>query len=159
MTKELSRITRDKKIAVIYAAITLAITVFIFVNSLQNGEDSAKQSDFFVNIINPIISFFGITPDEHTVGVFVRKAAHFTEYFVLCATATMFLRVFKNKKLLFIPPIYCLAVAVTDEFVMQMITEGRAPQITDVLIDFSGALAGLLVVLMLSKRNKEVKKK
>lgn len=157
MTVKHNKLPRNKKNAVIFTVITLAITVFIFVNSLQNGEESAKQSDFFVKIITPILSFFGIDADIHTIGVIVRKAAHFTEYFVLCACASVVFHTKDNKKWLFIPPIYCLAVAFTDEFVMQMITEGRAPQITDVLIDFSGALVGFLVV-MLVKRNKEVKK-
>ena len=157
MTVKHNKLPRNKKTAVFFAILTLAITVFIFVNSLQNGEESAKQSDFVVKIITPILSFFGIDADIRTIGVIVRKAAHFSEYFVLCACATVVFRAIDLKKRLFIPPIYCLAVAFIDEFVMQMITEGRAPQFTDVLIDFSGALAGFLVVLLV-KRNKEVKK-
>ena len=147
--------SHSKKTPIIFAVITIAITVFIFVNSLQNGEESAKQSDFFVNIINPILNFFGIHADIHTVGVIVRKAAHFTEYFVLCACATVGINAFNNKKLRFVAPIYSLAVAFTDEFVMQMLTDGRAPQFTDVLIDFSGALIGFFAVLLILKRRKK----
>ena len=149
-------INKKKTYAVIFAVLTLLITLFIFSNSLKDGVNSAKQSDFAVDIINNLLDFFGISADVYTLGVIIRKLAHFLEYFVLGLTSCIFLSGFKNKVWLAVSPIYCLAVAICDEFVMQAATSGRAPQWTDVLIDLCGALfaLGIIAVIRIYKEKR-----
>ena len=139
--------------------LTVALTAFIFYNSLKPGDESGMDSDFIVNIVNSILNFFGIQPDIDTLGLVVRKIAHFSEYFVLGLTTSLYLSTFDNKKLYPISPTYCLVIAICDEFIMQMLTEGRAPKWTDVLIDFSGALTALFAVLVwIALKNREKSK-
>ena len=133
---------------VIFGLSTLFITLFIFWNSLQTGEESGKMSDVFVDSFKRFLGFFGITIEEHTLGVLVRKAAHFSEYFVLGASFSMFLVNLADKRFIFFSPLYCGGVAICDEFIMQMATSGRSPQWTDVLIDFGGGVTSLLVLIL-----------
>ncbi len=144
---------KNKKIkAIVFLLLTVALTLFIFMNSLENGEESGKKSDFIVNIFSSILGIFGIEIDDYILGVLVRKLAHFAEYFVLGLTSTLFVSELRNKKLISLSPTYCLLIAFCDEFVMQMLTAGRAPRLTDVLIDFSGVLLAVAIVLFFKSR-------
>ena len=90
---------------------------------------------------------------------FVRKGAHFGEYAVLsllvCADVLSISELFEKMKgkwillsmLLAIP--VSAAVALFDEFGVQMVTEGRGPSLRDVLIDTSGAVFGVLAVIFI----------
>ena len=135
----------------IFGLLTLFITLFIFWNSLQTGEESGKMSDVFVDSFKRFFGFFGITIEEHTLGVLVRKTAHFSEYFLLGASFSMFLLCCINNRFIYFSPLYCGIVAVCDEFIMQMATWGRSPQWTDVLIDFGGGITALLVLVLVIK--------
>jgi len=144
---------KNKKTKLItFALLSIALTAFIFANSLKNGEESGLQSDVIVDAVIRFLDFFGIKLDIYTLGVIIRKLAHFTEYFLLGITATVFITSFENKKVYPIAPTYCLLVAVCDEFIMQMSTEGRAPMWSDVLIDLSGALTAFLLVILWAKK-------
>ena len=140
---------KRKGFAFVFGALTLFFTLFIFWNSLKTGEESGMQSDAVVNIAKKILGFFGITVKDYSLGVFVRKAAHFSEYLVLCVSASLFIINLFGKRFSPFAPVYCGIVAVCDEFIMQMSTTGRSPQWTDVLIDFGGALTGLLFVIFI----------
>ncbi len=148
-----------KRFAFVFGALTLFITLFIFWNSLQTGEESGMQSDAIVNIAKKIFGFFGITVKDYNLGVFVRKAAHFSEYLVLCVFASLFIINLFSQRFSGFAPVYCGIVAVCDEFIFQMLTAGRSPQWTDVLIDFGGALTGLgILFLIISIRKKKAKR-
>lgn len=93
----------------------------------------------------------------------VRKSAHFTEYACLCAAIAFHFIVWK-KKLSYrtwIPVISAGLYAVTDEFHQTFVT-GRSGQVSDVLMDTAGAVAGVLVfnilyLLILRHRKKRIK--
>ena len=136
---------------------TLAVVLwvaFIFANSAQTGEESGATSSDVQELINEILHNIGIdvTLSEHTV----RKCAHFGEYMLLglLACADIFVlssfiakRSFKLQLLSFLGAIpFSGAVALIDEFVVQMSTEGRGPSLTDVLIDLGGSGCGVLLV-------------
>ena len=137
---------KQKTRRIIFLFLTAAFTIFIFANSLTVGEQSAKQSNFIVDIVLSAFNLVGIKADADLLFVLIRKLAHFSEYFVLGLLAFFALYNPSKRKITFFAPIYCLLVAVADEFIMQRITEGRSPQLTDVLIDFSGVVFGLLTV-------------
>lgn len=140
---------RRRNYAVIFGALTLFLTLFIFWNSLQSGEESGAQSDFVVDIVKKLFGFLGITVKDYNLGVFIRKTAHFSEYLVLCIATSLFIINTFSRRFSPVAPVYCGIVAVCDEFVMQMSTAGRSPQWTDVLIDVAGALTGLLILLFI----------
>ena len=81
---------------------------------------------------------------------FVRKSAHFLEFALLGFLTAGLIRLLRNfperrqtlALSLGFPALYCLLCAVTDE-VYQIFTH-RGPAVKDVMIDFSGAVCGIL---------------
>lgn len=152
--------TKKRKISVaVFATLTILMTAFIFGNSLQVGEQSAATSGRFVSILNAVLDFFGIEAETDTLSFIVRKAAHFLGYFVLGSLFSLFVLSLSNKSVsLAFSPVYCFLIAITDEFVMQGMTDGRSPEWRDVLIDVGGAVLAVIVILItikLIKRNRQ----
>lgn len=130
--------------------LTVFTTVFIFSNSLRVGEESSKQSDGIVKIVEAMAKFAGIDFDRTSLSHFIRKLGHFTEYFLLGAvSASAIASWFESRKFIVFAPIYSLIVAICDEFIFQRITEGRGPQWTDVLIDFCGSVVAVAVIFII----------
>ncbi len=123
--------------------------IFIFSNSLRDGEESAKQSGAIVELVKPpveqLLPAVKVEPTEHNIAVFVRKAAHFLEFALLGCLCCFAARRFTEKKRWFltVPLGYAVLTAFADEGI-QLFSEGRAGKLTDVLIDSAGALTGLL---------------
>ena len=128
----------------------LLVLGFIYGNSLQNGEESMQTSGAVVEVVKPIVD-----PEdqiaEDLFSTIVRKLAHFTEFFwlgmALCgvrigAQAWPRLSRLRASETLF----FALLCAVADEF-LQSFT-GRTSSVRDVLIDFGGALSGLLLTML-----------
>lgn len=123
---------------------------FIFSNSLKPGVVSDQMSNPIVDRLAELLSDLGMSLDVHTVTVFVRKGAHFGEFFLLGLLISLIF-VFMKKGLkhysgyiLFL----CLLSGVTDEFI-QFFVEGRSSQVTDVVLDFSGCLCAFLLVSLI----------
>jgi VanZ family protein len=97
---------------------------------------------------------------------FIRKAAHFSEFALLGFLSACLLlyisSVFRRLKLwltLTAPAVFTLLYAISDE--VHQIFSGRGPRVTDVLIDFAGALCGILLIhgiAYLIARRKKVSK-
>ena len=133
---------------IITAVLTALVTAFIFGNSLQNGEDSNTATYSVLGFLEPLLraleSWFG-PADWFFI---LRKAAHMLEFCALGVTATCladalyvrFLRPFTAHAVC-----YCLFTAVLDEFIQTF--TGRSGEVRDVLIDFTGALIGIGLVL------------
>ena len=142
---------------IVMTVLCVAVTAFIFINSLFDAQDSSEQSSSVTELINSLFRALGI----HTVvsELVVRKLAHFTEYAVLGAllNTTAFLYGGKRMKaLLTALPIGALT-AVTDELI-QNFSQGRNCQVTDMLIDFSGICCGALItwlIISLLKKRKQ----
>ena len=142
-------------IAIVLSVLTAAFIVWIFSNSLKVAVESAAQSDsvtqklqrvFQVLLPNSsIATATGEAFDE--LENLVRVLAHYAEYAVLGALAFCTYRAFTDEKIWAITPFCCVvAVSAVDE-VLQIFTEGRAFQWTDILIDCAGAWTGCLVAL------------
>lgn len=141
---------RRKKYIAAFALLAVALVVFIFFNSAQSGEESGAASDGVVAVVKKALGFFGITPNEESLGVFVRKAAHFSEYFVLGAVVSLLAYTLSNrKKYIALSPVIAFIVAACDEFIVQNASEGRSPEWRDVGIDFCGAMLATAVVALL----------
>lgn len=116
----------------------------IFFMSNQPAEISNKQSDLVIKL------FLALGIDlNSSLGSFasfiVRKAAHFTEYFILYCLAISVCKYYVDIKK---ARVYCLlivlAYAISDE-VHQYFVQGREMAIRDVAIDFSGGILGFIV--------------
>ena len=121
--------------------------LFIWSRSLEPAVESAQASGFVMNLVNGLFDKLLVQLDvsEH----FIRKSAHFTEYAILgvlmanCLKDTML----KDKLL---GAFGCLLVAMCDETI-QLFVEGRSGQVSDVWLDFAGALTGLLLYNVIKK--------
>ena len=80
----------------------------------------------------------------------LRKAGHFSEYFILgiLSMFTVLQSKFCHKK--WIGPGFCLLVASVDETI-QLFVSGRSGQVSDVLLDLVGALCGIIILIGVRK--------
>ena len=121
--------------------VLIATLCFIWSNSMVGKEGSASLSRTVTAWLNGI----GIPVTEH----FVRKSAHFCEFGLLgCELMLLFwLRSGVRFQNLCNAAFAALLSAVTDETIQ--IFSGRGSQVQDVVLDFSGALTGILLVSLL----------
>lgn len=127
--------------------IGIIINIFIWTNSLLPASVSSSQSGFVADILYP--------PFEDIIEVnkfyqIIRKLAHFTEFMLLGIVFSLFYLSIGKNKYYFITLIHGLIVAIIDETI-QLFIPGRAGLITDVLIDTSGVLFGLFIIILINK--------
>ena len=151
----MNQLKQNKKLRWLAVSSILWIMV-IFSFSLQSGEESGKLSG---GIVAWFVGLFFSEDFEHLelVHFFIRKGAHFTEYFILGNLLSLTVREAKWKKVLLAPWLMGTMVACCDETI-QLFSDGRAGQITDVMLDSSGVLTGCviltLVLALLERRNR-----
>ncbi len=127
--------------------LVMAATVgFILQQSTVPPQQSAEASDAVTEIVVPLVG-----GPESVLGGFVeqfmRKIAHFIEFFVLGLEGAMYLRGRSCAPKLTLMTLFGVAVASADELLQRF--TGRGPAVTDVLIDLSGYFAGLALTLSL----------
>lgn len=129
---------------IVWTALTVLFTLFIFINSMLPASQSAVGSGNVLAFLQRFIGEnSGVT--EHLV----RKTAHFVEYLVLGMLLILTVRSYVDRifEHIFIPLFAGLAIPVVDEFI-QLFVEGRSGQVDDVMLDFVGVLTGMAVVLL-----------
>ena len=118
--------------------------LFIWGNSLLPANISAAFSGFVKKILEYILPIGEKNP-ELSHGL-LRKIAHFMEFASLGALSA-WLYIMLPERTVFLLP--CgIVVAGVDEFIQRFVP-GRSASFTDVLIDSSGVLFGVCVVLIL----------
>ncbi|WP_317366599.1 VanZ family protein [uncultured Tyzzerella sp.] len=129
----------------IYLAITILIISFVFYNSMQNGESSSNTSTAVLMFVNNLINTIGL--NFQVSGHFIRKLAHFIEFFALGIFLMLTFEAFTNRlfSIIGFPMFFSIFIPVIDEFI-QIYSPGRASSVKDVLLDFSGAILGVLLV-------------
>ena len=153
-----------KKIILWIAVIALSLTIFDF-----SAKPAAESAGISSQIAEKVIEFAEkvVKIDDYqregvlyTMHLLIRKGAHFLE-FALLSILVFFLAKSYNlsKKISIIIALgYCLVFAASDEF-HQLFVSGRSGQISDVLLDFCGALFGALICYLIvtigeKKKNK-----
>ncbi len=154
MTQKKSTATWRIVLCLLLGVMILGNMAMIFGFSSEDREASGDRSHGITETVVQIIikDFESLTPEEQEqkiqeFHVPIRKIAHFCEFGLLgLLTAAFMTTLGKGKKWLWwvIPTAFCLSYAITDE-VHQMFTE-RGPAVEDVLLDFSGSLAGICVL-------------
>ncbi|MBQ8894615.1 MAG: VanZ family protein [Clostridia bacterium] len=145
---------KRKRLIILLVLLVLAVTAFIFSNSLKGAEASNRDSDSIIALIQPLVErLFGQGAADH-LNYAVRKSAHVVEFALLGVLVSCLVLALK-KSLRGYEFFYALAVAVVDEFIQSF--TGRTSQIKDVLIDFSGALLGFGIVFLITKLQKRKK--
>ena len=134
---------RKSQVRLFLTLLLIATVCFIWSNSMVSREGSASLSRRITAWLNGI----GI-PVTH---YFVRKAAHFCEFGLLgCELMLLFgLASGVSLQSLSNAAFAALLTAVTDETIQ--IFSGRGSQVQDVVLDFSGALTGILFISLALK--------
>ena len=76
---------KQKLFAGIAAAAALLLAGFIFSNSLRDAARSNAQSDRVIEVVEGVAEHVGVELPRDTLSHYVRKAAHYTEFFLLGA--------------------------------------------------------------------------
>ena len=130
----------------------------IFGFSSQNGEESGNLSG---KIAKFVIEQLPIKKTEETrkrIEGIIRKIAHFSIYALVGFLLMSFVSTYdlKENKRIGISLLIGILYATTDE-IHQKFVPGRSCQITDVMIDSSGVLLGILLLLTLFEIHKKIK--
>ena len=141
-------------IRILTTALTICVMAMIFALSTQNADRSDRTSGIFTRVvIDTAYPDFEELPEPEQEEVYnviqhlVRKTAHFTEYALLGLLLRFCLQSWiGNKKRHLLPVSWMIGTlyAVTDEL-HQLLTDGRAGQWTDVVLDSSGVLTGAVI--------------
>ena len=151
-----NRITRDLKEICILSVLVVVATLFIFTNSIMDYESSHGISGNVADII------IDTEESKEVWELFIRKSAHMIEYAVLgVAMITLVKQVEKDfgKKYYSMTLFYVLSVAVIDEHIQSF--SDRTSSTSDILLDFTGAVIGILAALgamWIVKRIRRIKK-
>lgn len=134
--------------------ITILWIMVIFSFSLQTGEESSQVSGGIVKWIVATIFPAGF-PYAEVVEIIIRKGAHFTEYFILGVLASLTVRETSCSRPMLAAWVSGTLVACCDETI-QLFSNGRSGQVTDVMLDSVGVFCGCVVLRMVY--NKFIKK-
>ena len=136
----------------------LCMLYFIFFMSSQEGEASGNMSYEVSKVV--VLAYNKLLGKGYSneilnqliyqIHPFIRKTAHFTEFFVLAVTVAFPLYVYRIRGifLFFTGGIFCVMVACLDEY-SQSFVAGRSPALRDVFIDSAGSLCGILAAQLL----------
>ncbi len=129
----------------------------IFYMSSQTGEESGELSAGIImtvaSIMDPSFDQMSETQKKEVIDKWqhlTRKTAHFTEYAILgilCFVAFLQYNDRIKRKMCVLLSVCIAAVYASTDEIHQRFVDGRGGQISDVIIDSSGALVGALVAL------------
>lgn len=123
--------------------------VVIFMFSSQVGNVSEQNNRFFIKVLQAV----GLDLDKSLgswSNFIVRKAAHCTEYFILYMLVyNALIDDTTIRKAYALALLVVFLYACTDEY-HQSFVPGRGPSFRDVLVDSSGGLLALIVLLIRS---------
>lgn len=151
---------------IIFAILTIATFVTIFIFSNQNGDESGSTSRGFTEKIIEILKIdknLNESEKEKLIEdsqFIIRKLAHFTIYTIAGINIYGFVNTFdaikKNK--IVVALLVGVAYAISDE-IHQMFSGDRTPAIRDIIIDSCGVLFGICIFLVLNKIIKIIRNK
>ena len=152
-----------KKYSVILSLLlVIAVMVMIFCFSAQTGEESGAMSGKITTWVLKLIipHFEELAPDRqetirYTVGLVIRKLAHFSEYALLGFSLMLHIAQIQKKMLVRLPWLWAWGIgtlyAASDEFHQGFVAD-RGPSVVDVMIDSLGVIAGVLLMIRVLRR-------
>ena len=124
---------------------------FIFSNSMAVADVSSVSSGRVLQLLQAVLRRLGMPGLAQRLTMhLVRKLAHFCEYLLEGFLLMLCVRVYSRRPLrhITVPMLAGVLTALTDETI-QLFSEGRSSQVTDVWLDSAGVLAGILAALLL----------
>lgn len=130
---------QKQKKATVCLLVAIGLTlVFIWGHSLMPGQSSQNESETIKWLLSLLLGEGAVTA---FLLKYIRKVAHFMEFFLLGAEVSGLGRLHKTPVMW----LYGLGVAAVDE-TLQFFSPGRAPGVRDVLLDYSGYLCGFCLI-------------
>ena len=123
---------------------------FIFSNSMAVADVSSVSSGRVLQLLQAVLRRLGMPGLAQRLTMhLVRKLAHFCEYLLEGFLLMLCMRVYSRHPLrhITVPMLAGVLTALTDETI-QLFSEGRSSQVTDVWLDSAGVLAGILIALV-----------
>ena len=136
---------------VIFTLALIGCIAFIFSNSMKIASVSTVSSSRVLTLLQAALRRLGHPAlAQRLTDHIVRKLAHFCEYTLEGFLLMLCMRVYSRHPLrhITVPMLGGVLTALTDETI-QLFSEGRSSQVTDVWLDSAGVLAGILVAIVL----------
>lgn len=136
---------------VIFTAALIACVWFIFSNSMAVAAVSEQSSGKVLHLMQAVLRRLHMSGLANRLTMhIVRKMAHFCEYMLEGFLLMLCMRVYSRHPLRHIsmPMLGGVLTALTDETI-QLFSDGRSGQITDVWLDSAGVMSGILVAIVL----------
>lgn len=152
----ISKEAKTKIIRVVYLLMVILLIAYIFSNSIESKAKSSSKSSNIVEVINN--SLKKISPNLKVTDLFIRKSAHFAEFFVLGASLFGYL-VLLNKvsfqTSFYMIFISCLT-AMTDETIQYF--SKRGSMLLDVWLDLCASVIAIGLFYLIYRYIKHKKK-
>ena len=136
---------------VVFTLALIGCIAFIFSNSMAVAEVSSVSSGRVLQLLQAVLRRLGMPGLAQRLTMhLVRKLAHFCEYTLEGFLLMLCMRVYSRHPLrhITVPMLAGVLTALTDETI-QLFSQGRSSQVTDVWLDSAGVLAGILAALLL----------
>ena len=136
---------------VVFTLALIGCIAFIFSNSMAVADVSSVSSGRVLQLLQAVLRRLGMPGLAQRLTMhLVRKLAHFCEYTLEGFLLMLCMRVYSRRPLrhITVPMLAGVLTALTDETI-QLFSEGRSSQVTDVWLDSAGVLAGILAALLL----------
>lgn len=155
----------EKNSIILSLLLVIAVMVMIYCFSAQTGAESGAMSGKITTwVLRLVVPGFGdFSPEKQeairsTVGLIVRKLAHFSEYALLGFSLMLHIAQLQKKIAVRLPWLWAWGIgtiyAASDEF-HQGFVAGRGPSVRDVMIDSAGVIAGTMLLLWILLRKKK----
>ena len=135
---------------VVFTLALIGCIAFIFSNSMKIASVSSVSSGRVLQLLQAVLRRLGhpALAQRLTMHI-VRKMAHFCEYTLEGFLLMLCMRVYSRHPLrhITVPMLAGVFTALTDETI-QLFSQGRSSQVTDVWLDSAGVLAGILIALV-----------
>lgn len=136
---------------VVFTLALIGCIAFIFSNSMKIASVSSVSSGRVLQLLQALLRRLGMPGLAQRLTMhIVRKMAHFCEYTLEGFLLMLCMRVYSRRPLrhITVPMLAGVLTALTDETI-QLFSQGRSSQVTDVWLDSAGVLAGILAALLL----------
>lgn len=124
---------------IIKTLLFLSWLILIYLLSAETGDQSGSLSNGILLSIAKLLKISDTKAFVDTFGFFIRKLAHFSEYFILYILTYECFKEYNCSKLIVVSVLFCVLYASFDEF-HQLFVDGRCGQLSDVMIDSSGSI-------------------
>lgn len=135
---------------IIYLLLSILIIGFIFGNSMMDAANSNSESRFLTFLVQNILNWLDFHVPIAELHHVIRKCAHFTEFALESFFVAKTLSVFRVRQQTLFPYVLLIGLltAVIDENI-QLYSIGRSGQVSDILLDFSGTITGIILALLI----------